>query len=391
MAPAVTASSGFNPGSGSRPANAFNNNVFLILFALIAAAMVVAALWFFFVARSGGFHWRETDWDDYKSTVLRRKGPDGRTLTNATRSTKLGGGSVVPKWAEGSEVSGTTASSATNLGPDGAPAPDAAARRGAREDRARGGADADYHAYRHERTAKVGGYNKPHEGSHYDYSTTNGGSSAAPSSPSGAANPAKESRRERRDRERAQKSARRDAERTARLQPSPRHAPEMAQQQQQQPVSPAQTASSPSVGPSTRASASYQNAYRPADGRATLRAVQEDGTASSVSSVSEGGGRRSGSHHQQQQSRRASGSHAQQQQQQQGRRVRYEDEAAPASGGGSGSSAYTGVSGETGTKSYPCHIPGLTKLSEVGVDESISQVGAREPPPRRFGGAFRRG
>ncbi len=66
--------------------------------------MVLASLWFFFHAKNGGFQWQEGDWDDYKSTVLRRKGPDGKTLSNATKSTKLGGGASIAgtqqfKWA----------------------------------------------------------------------------------------------------------------------------------------------------------------------------------------------------------------------------------------------------------------------------------------------------
>ncbi|TKA73044.1 hypothetical protein B0A55_08130 [Friedmanniomyces simplex] len=80
------------PGSGAKPPTAFNNNFFLVLFAIIGVAMVIAALWFFFWAKNGGFHYQEGDWDDYKSTVLRRKGPDGKTLSNATKSTKLGYG-----------------------------------------------------------------------------------------------------------------------------------------------------------------------------------------------------------------------------------------------------------------------------------------------------------
>ena len=80
------------PGAGTKPPTAFNNNFFIALFAIIGAAMVIAALWFFFWAKNGGFHYQEGDWDDYKSTVLRRKGPDGKTLSNATKSTKLGYG-----------------------------------------------------------------------------------------------------------------------------------------------------------------------------------------------------------------------------------------------------------------------------------------------------------
>ena len=42
-----------------------------------------------------GFYFKESDWDEYKSTVLRRKGPNGTTLSGATATTDLGGGSVV--------------------------------------------------------------------------------------------------------------------------------------------------------------------------------------------------------------------------------------------------------------------------------------------------------
>ncbi|KAK0790184.1 hypothetical protein LTR75_012114 [Friedmanniomyces endolithicus] len=80
------------PGAGTQSPSSFNNDFFIVLFAIIGVAMVIAALWFFFWAKNGGFHYQETDWDDYKSTVLRRKGPDGKTLSNATKSTKLGYG-----------------------------------------------------------------------------------------------------------------------------------------------------------------------------------------------------------------------------------------------------------------------------------------------------------
>ncbi|KAK3105528.1 hypothetical protein LTR53_018257, partial [Teratosphaeriaceae sp. CCFEE 6253] len=85
-------SSAYVPGAGTKPPTAFNNNFFLALFAIIGTGMVIAALWFFFWAKNGGFKYQQGDWDDYKSTVLRRKGPDGKTLSNATKSTKLGYG-----------------------------------------------------------------------------------------------------------------------------------------------------------------------------------------------------------------------------------------------------------------------------------------------------------
>lgn len=85
---------GFVHGQGTKDPSTFNNKGFFALFALLGAAMVIASIWFFFWAKNGGFHFREGDWDDYKSTVLRRKGPDGKTLSNATKSTKLGGGTI---------------------------------------------------------------------------------------------------------------------------------------------------------------------------------------------------------------------------------------------------------------------------------------------------------
>ena len=84
----------FVPGAGTQAPGTFNNVAFLTLFCLIGAAMVVVAIWFFFWAKNGGFHFQSNDWDDYKSTVLRRKGPDGKTLSNATKSTKLGGSTI---------------------------------------------------------------------------------------------------------------------------------------------------------------------------------------------------------------------------------------------------------------------------------------------------------
>ncbi|WPH04936.1 Hypothetical protein R9X50_00783300 [Acrodontium crateriforme] len=87
--------SNYHPGGGITNPSSINNAFFIALFAILGAGMVIGSLWFFFWAKNGGFHFQEGDWDDYKSTVLRRKGPDGKTLSNATRSTKLGGGSSI--------------------------------------------------------------------------------------------------------------------------------------------------------------------------------------------------------------------------------------------------------------------------------------------------------
>lgn len=152
--------------------------------------MVIASIWFFFWAKNGGFVWREGDWEDYKSTVLRRKGPDGKTLSNATKSTKLGGrsvrggGSVWAKPEKGGrreqrydeedaltdwsgeyrdEKVGYTATSGGH-GKTG--------RKHKHPNHDDNKTDADVLAYRAEQPARVGGLNRAPDGSHYDYSAT---------------------------------------------------------------------------------------------------------------------------------------------------------------------------------------------------------------------------
>jgi hypothetical protein len=84
------------PGAdGVTPFDSIPNNAVFALFGLIGVGFVLTGIWFFFWAKNGGFVFKENDWDDYKSTVLRRKGPNGTTLSGATESTDLGGGSVV--------------------------------------------------------------------------------------------------------------------------------------------------------------------------------------------------------------------------------------------------------------------------------------------------------
>ncbi|KAK7513411.1 uncharacterized protein IWZ02DRAFT_81383 [Phyllosticta citriasiana] len=161
-----------NFGAGAKPASSFNNQGFFALFALIGAGMVLGSLWFFFWAPNGGFKWRQGDWDDYKSTVLRRKGPDGRTLSNATKSTKLGGGSVVH--------GGSYGRAATEAGdPDSSYVDEKAPSifgqlRGGRgksfnKSKTR---DPELANYRHEKPARVGGLNRASDGTFFDYSAT---------------------------------------------------------------------------------------------------------------------------------------------------------------------------------------------------------------------------
>jgi hypothetical protein len=83
-----------DPTLGVKDPHELNQIGFFILFGLIGAALVVLGVWFFFHAKNGGFEFQENDWDEYKSTVLRRRGPNGTILSNATKSTNLGGGSV---------------------------------------------------------------------------------------------------------------------------------------------------------------------------------------------------------------------------------------------------------------------------------------------------------
>lgn len=83
-----------DPSAGVTDPNDINNTFVFVVFGLIGVAFVVTGIWFFFWARNGGFHFKQNDWDDYKSTVLRRKGPNGTLLSGATPSTNLGGGSI---------------------------------------------------------------------------------------------------------------------------------------------------------------------------------------------------------------------------------------------------------------------------------------------------------
>jgi hypothetical protein len=175
--PVVGGQGSINPGS-------INMQGLMALFALIGAAFVLAAIWFFFWAKNGGFVWRKGDWEDYKSTVLRRKGPDGRTLSNATKSTKLGGGSVV---APGYSDDGYTVTDMTETATMVKEEKQARRKkrnlketamqkllRKRKEENWEGAGDDDVRAYRHERPARVGGLNRDAEGTYYgtDYTPT---------------------------------------------------------------------------------------------------------------------------------------------------------------------------------------------------------------------------
>lgn len=180
--------------------------------------MIVTGIWFFFWAKNGGFYFKDNDWDEYKSTVLRRKGPNGTTLSGATASTDLGGGSVVhgeknSRWGRGkknkkntkrykdfdeeSEITGSAGGS--TLGSEMSElkwkaGKDKKNKKAKKESRLRGGdggepEDEDeevdagvrdaLRTYRHEKPARVGGLNKQPDGSAWDGSTNDNSTAAS--------------------------------------------------------------------------------------------------------------------------------------------------------------------------------------------------------------------
>ncbi|KAL1954282.1 hypothetical protein VTO42DRAFT_1424 [Malbranchea cinnamomea] len=178
----------FEPGKGSIDPGSINMQGLLALFAIIGAAFVLGGIWFFFWAKNGGFVWRKGDWEDYKSTVLRRKGPDGRTLSNATKSTKLGGGSIVHGSDgsytdyDGDDVTRTMTGSGNTYAATETSEKSRKKRRGRIREKFRrkrkgndwegeGEHDEDVRAYRDEKPAQVGGLNREADGTYHDGST----------------------------------------------------------------------------------------------------------------------------------------------------------------------------------------------------------------------------
>ncbi|KAI9711476.1 MAG: hypothetical protein M1820_002039 [Bogoriella megaspora] len=166
----------YTPGQGIQPYYKFNNKGYFALFALLGAAMVLASIWFFFWAKNGGFQFRQGDWEDYKSTVLRRKGPDGKTLSNATKSTKLGGGSVVKaqgkkskKTKNNNNSKADTFTDKSTVYSDEMSELEAGHSHKHKSKRVK---DPELAAYRAEKPARIGGINRQADGSHFDYSGT---------------------------------------------------------------------------------------------------------------------------------------------------------------------------------------------------------------------------
>ncbi len=214
-----------DPEAGAIHPQNINNNAVFAVFGILGAAFVVVGIWFFFWAKNGGFYFKKNDWEDYKSTVLRRKGPNGTIYSDATPSTVLGGGSVYKDVDDGTTTTGddlTTVVSATTgiTGITGGVSDFSGRekRRRKREQKERekerrreektrekeerkkkksrrtvdaegvivdedAEADAQEHlrSYRHEKAARVGGINREADGSTWDGSTNPSWSTASPS------------------------------------------------------------------------------------------------------------------------------------------------------------------------------------------------------------------
>jgi len=215
-----------DPHKGAINFNDINNAGIFVLFALIGVAFVITIIWFFFWAKNGGFYFKEDDWDDYKSTVLRRKGPNGTVLSGATKSTRLGGGSVYKDYDDVSteytggltQMTGDSAETGSTLTGITGGVSDFVGRQKRSEKRAkkererekkkdrknrdrsskrqRGATNEDgvlvdemaeveaqdhLRAYRSEKPARVGGINKASEGSEWDGSTHPDNSTSASS------------------------------------------------------------------------------------------------------------------------------------------------------------------------------------------------------------------
>jgi len=132
--------------------------------------MVLATIWFFFWAKNGGFVWRRGDWQDYKSTVLRRKGKDGRTLSAATPTTQLGQGSIAGTFDIEKEAAWS------HRKPNFRPGMIRHVKDTAMRERTP--SDDDVRAYRHEKAATVGGMNGEHDGQYFASSCGNSFSDA---------------------------------------------------------------------------------------------------------------------------------------------------------------------------------------------------------------------
>ncbi|KAF2104512.1 hypothetical protein NA57DRAFT_70717 [Rhizodiscina lignyota] len=434
----ATSHSNANFGIGSKPAKDFNNDFFLALFAIIGAAAALAAIWFFFWAKNGGFKFQEGDWDDYKSTVLRRKGPDGKTLSNATKSTRLGGGSVVhgQKWPRnkknkhsgeksvgGSSVGYTDNTYSTYDDPEqhsgmrgGDGESTYLAGRPAHSNRS-SRRDGDLTDYRHEKVAKVGGLNRQHDGSHFDYSNQSDLSQSQRPLVSGGRGNEKDRKKlekaEKAAREKARKEAAKREKEEARIaakaeKSKPKDKPKKSSKGSSEPstetrdfaaAAAAAAAAVPTTPKRSQPSAAYsftvgddasthytgpsigtqEGSYYYSSYRPVAQSSPQTPHSAATPHSQRYRDRRSDSRTRNSTSTPPSHSHAHSRNGSPTKRARHSSRADGGSASGAGSS-------DSGTKVYSHHIPGLRQgASEVGVDESVSQVGAR-----RATGGYRR-
>jgi hypothetical protein len=399
MAPATTTTMTKTPdlGTGVKAPQDFNNAGFMFLFAILGTAMVVASIYFFFVAKNGGFRWNgKKDWDDYKSTVLRRKGPNGTTLSNATKSTKLGGGSIVPKWAK----TEYTRSSESSYDPKEMQEMEDGNAHGGRREQHRHASrhDPELQAYKHEKAAKVGGINTSHHGSQWDYTNTDRSVVSAPPVSKQEKQAAAKEEKERKRREKAEQkqqakdqAAREKEEKRARkgkkaestvgsevsgpVRPDRAHRsyPSNAYSfQQGDDIASVYTATNTvtSAAP-TRSSirqTSYYEAYRPSS---QVPPIREQPTPASSHHSDHRRSINSTPHRSSRDSLgQAPGSRHSPSHSRQGSPRKQHRSSRPASD-------YTASTADTGTKVYSHHIPGLSDR-EVGVNDSVSQVGSRQ-------------
>ncbi|KAL7930623.1 hypothetical protein V8C35DRAFT_312531 [Trichoderma chlorosporum] len=191
-----------DPSSGVLDPHNINNVGFFFLFALIGVAFVITGIWFFFWAKNGGIWFKDNDWDDYKTTVMRRRGPNGTVLSGATESTDLGGGSVYKRYddhddddrrtaiTDSTYLTGITAGASDIFARekrkkkreardaerrkrrgDKGKSTDSTAFEGVVDEKAEREAKKHLRSYRHEKAARVGGINKEAEGSEWEGST----------------------------------------------------------------------------------------------------------------------------------------------------------------------------------------------------------------------------
>jgi hypothetical protein len=190
------------PCAGCLDPSKVNNKIYFSLFALIFAAIVVGSIWFFFHAKHGGFHWQQGDFDDWKSTVMRKKDANGNTIYSARsvvsrprKSDRIAAKSVVgfdEKGRKGimavrgfggthsvyysdgfTQYSGDRSDAMTSISRNEKRHQQPKIRGGYTEaptDHSRRYRDRDLRDYKHEKPARVGGMNRSADGTQYDYS-----------------------------------------------------------------------------------------------------------------------------------------------------------------------------------------------------------------------------